>query len=384
MKKRIANFTAGPALKPKWVQAEIDKARRDFFGTGIPLTETSHRKDIVVRMARDTVDLVRKTFGIGDGYVVALVPGGGTEQFKSWILNMVPYPVVRRPRIAFIESDVWATSAMEKKGALDLEKAGMCDIVRIVPPSRNAVRPSVDPEWFRHVDDSCDMAYIVSNGTGGGVQYPTLDNIPKDFKPLVIMDASSDLGSYRFDVKKFAYIFAGTQKCLGIQGITLVIARKDVLVANPLLAGTQSVLVQSSEKNAGGLFNTADVEAIYALNRMLVWIRKKGGLEAMKIRSEARAGALYTAIDASQMFEGLALRNSRSMMNATFRIKGGNDQIHADFLRFCDEQGIEGVNGHDAARKLYGPHFRASLYNGQTMANVRRLIKVMKEFERRS
>jgi phosphoserine aminotransferase len=140
-------------------------------------------------------------------------------------------------------------------------------------------------------------------------------------------------------------------------------------------------LVYAEQKKMNGaLQNTADIFALCSVYYMLQWTKASGGVARMEKNSVKRASLLYSAIDESCAFEGIAFPKDRSLMNVIFRLR--DPKLHNKFLEYCEAGEIVGLNGHRGLNKYHGPHLRASLYNGQTMENVHRLIEVMHSFEK--
>jgi phosphoserine aminotransferase len=104
-------------------------------------------------------------------------------------------------------------------------------------------------------------------------------------------------------------------------------------------------------------------------------MQSMGGVEAMEARNQRKAELIYREIDRNELFEGHALIESRSTMNATFKLK---DDTHADaFDTLWKEAGINGLKGH---RSVGG--YRASMYNALSEASVQVLVDTMQELER--
>ena len=65
---------------------------------------------------------------------------------------------------------------------------------------------------------------------------------------------------------------------------------------------------------------------------------------------------LYSEIDRNPLFEGVANKEDRSIMNVTFTLT--NSSLEDKFNVLCQEAGISGLKGH---RSVGG--YRASIYN---------------------
>ena len=77
------------------------------------------------------------------------------------------------------------------------------------------------------------------------------------------------------------------------------------------------------------------------------------------------------------MFKGFAVKEDRSIMNATFTLT--NENLKETFEAMVKEAGISGINGH---RSVGG--YRASMYNAMPLESVGILVDVMSELERKA
>ena len=387
MKKNIANFTAGPSLLPAEIEQGLRAATRDFLGTGVSIWSISDRQPLVEDIVQATADLLRKVLSVPKSHAVAFVPGGASSQFTAWILNMTRWPGkedTRRPKIGYVDSGYGSRKAFEAGECL--QAAGLCSVGIVASSKREDYRTA---PCVAHVPkDVADFVHMTSNETANGTQL-RLDgfavseycNYRRTYP--IIADMSSDIFSRRFNVDDFEYIYAGAQKNAGVAGATIVIVRETLIEGKTGSLVLPSPLCVENQVGAqSGLYNTPDLLAIYSIYLTLRWIVNSGGIEEMERRSINRADALYCAIDTSDLFEGIVSPESRSLMNVTFRLRDAS--MHESFLKLCTDAGIVGIDGHEGVVPLYGPHCRASLYNAQTIKNVRRLIDVMREFERRS
>jgi len=155
---------------------------------------------------------------------------------------------------------------------------------------------------------------------------------------------------------------------------------RDSLIENWHKALPTPLSYAEQKKANGALRNTPDTLALCGVYYTLEWIKEHGGVAGMQKRSKERASVLYSAIDKSANFEGIAQQYARSVMNVLFRLRDPNK--HETFLRLCEQCGVVGIQGHVGANKHYGPHLRASLYNGQTMENVNLLADLIQVFDR--
>ncbi|MCQ2536554.1 MAG: aminotransferase class V-fold PLP-dependent enzyme, partial [Lachnospiraceae bacterium] len=123
------------------------------------------------------------------------------------------------------------------------------------------------------------------------------------------------------------------------------------------------------------LYNTPPCYTIYICGKVFKWIKKQGGLEAIKANNEKKAKILYDFLDSSEMFKGTVVKEDRSLMNVPFVT--GNDELDAKFVKESTEAGFVNLKGH---RTVGG--MRASIYNAMPIEGVEKLVEFMKEFEK--
>ena len=124
--------------------------------------------------------------------------------------------------------------------------------------------------------------------------------IPETGDVPLIADMSSDMLSRPLDFSKFSLIYAGAQKNLGPAGVVVVVARKSFIENSPQTVPTMLRYDTYLKKNS--LYNTPPAFGIYMVGKVVAWIKKMGGLEAMAKRNAAKAKLVYDAIDNSDGF----------------------------------------------------------------------------------
>ena len=115
--------------------------------------------------------------------------------------------------------------------------------------------------------------------------------------------------------------------------------------------------------------------SIYMCGKVFKWLKKMGGLSAMKERNENKARILYDFLDSSSLFKGTVVPADRSLMNVPFVT--GNKDLDAKFVKEAQEAGLENLKGH---RTVGG--MRASIYNAMPVEGVEALVNFMKNFEK--
>jgi phosphoserine aminotransferase len=220
------------------------------------------------------------------------------------------------------------------------------------------------------VDENADYVYICLNNTIYGTVYHELpDTKGKD----LVADISSCFLSEPIDVSKFGILWGGVQKNVGPAGLAIAIVRED-LIRKDVLPGTPTMLRYSTYAESGSLYNTPPTYNIYICGKVFKWLKKQGGLEAMKKRNEEKAAILYDFLDSSSLFHGTAAKKDRSLMNVPFVTD--DEELNALFLREAQAAGFVNLKGH---RTVGG--MRASLYNAMPKEGVEKLVAFMKEFE---
>ena len=126
----------------------------------------------------------------------------------------------------------------------------------------------------------------------------------------------------------------------------------------------------------GSMYNTPPVFAIYLLGLVTRWLIGQGGLAAIASVNERKAGKLYAEVDRTGFYRGTAQKDSRSLMNVTFRLT--SEDLEKQFVREAATAGLDGLKGH---RSVGG--IRASIYNAFPEEGVDALVAFMRDFEQR-
>lgn len=360
MKERIHNFNAGPAALPITVLEEIQGEFLNLKGSGMSITEVSHRSRWFDEVIKDATARVRRLLRLDESFHVLFLQGGASLQFCMIPMNLLP-----EGRSAdYVNTGTWATKAI--KEATIQEKA-----VKVVASSEDKNFSYIPKEIYFSVDAA--YAHITSNNTIKGTQwasFPDTGGVP------LICDMSSDIMSRSFDVSPFGLIYAGAQKNLGPAGATLVIIRQDMVERVPQHLPTLLKYTTFMEHNS--MFNTPPCFAIYTIQLVLKWLEETiGGLERMEEINRGKARFLYRAIDESGFYKGTAEKGSRSVMNVTFRLP--SEDLEKQFVQQAFEHGLGGLKGH---RSVGG--CRASIYNAISMEGVKVLVDFMEEFARKN
>ena len=150
---------------------------------------------------------------------------------------------------------------------------------------------------------------------------------------------------------------------------------RDDLITDDVLPGTPTMMKYKTHADANSLYNTPNCYCIYICGKVFKWLKKQGGLEAMKERNEKKAKILYDYLDESKLFKGTVEKASRSLMNVPFVT--GDPDLDEKFVKEAKEAGLENLKGH---RTVGG--MRASIYNAMPIEGVEKLVEFMKKFEK--
>ena len=352
---RVYNFAAGPSTLPLPVLEQAQKELLDYNGTGMSITEMSHRSKPFMAVNAEANALLRELMNIPDDYSVLFVQGGATQQFAA-----VPLNLLKNGKADYILTGNFAAKAYEeglKYGDMAIAASSKETNYTYIPDMKNIK--------FR---DGIDYVHTTYNNTIFGTRYtelPTTD-------ATLVTDMSSCILSEEIDVKKFGLIYAGAQKNIAPAGVTIVIVRKDLLgSALPICPVMLNYAVQ--DKN-DSLYNTPPCFPIYVSMLVFRWLKELGGVKAIQKINEEKAGMLYDFIDNSSFYTNNVVKKDRSIMNVPFVTP--NADLDAQFVAEATKQGLVSLKGH----RLVGG-MRASIYNAMPKEGVVKLIDFMKKFE---
>jgi phosphoserine aminotransferase len=357
---RIFNFSAGPAVMPLPVLEQAERELVSLPGVGMSMLEVSHRskifEDVLARAQAD----IRTLAGIPSNYKVLFLQGGASLQFTMVPMNLLTAGAT----VDYLVTGVWASKAAD-----EARKIGKVHVAATTKAEQFTRLPRAEEIALT---PGAAYVHMTSNNTIYGTEWKTLPDVGD--LPLV-SDTSSDMFSRPIDVSRHALIYAGAQKNMGPAGVTVVIIRDDLLARSaPSLPSMLSYAVHAEN---GSMYNTPPVFAIYLLGLVVRWLLNGGGLEAIAVANERKASKLYAEIDRTGFYRGTAQKDSRSLMNITFRLP--SEELEKQFVKEAEKDGMDGLKGH---RSVGG--IRASIYNAFPEEGVGALTSFMREFERRN
>lgn len=355
---RVYNFSAGPAVLPEEVLKEAQAEMLDYKGTGMSVMEMSHRSKAFDQIIQEAEKDLRDLMHIPDNYKVLFLQGGASLQFA-----MIPMNLMKNKVADYIVTGQWA-----KKAWQEAQKYGKANKIATSEDKTFSYIPDCSD---LPISEDADYVYICENNTIYGTKFKKLPNTKgKD----LVADVSSCFLSEPIDVSKYAIIYGGVQKNIGPAGMVIAIVRDD-LITDDVLPGTPTMMKYKTHADANSLYNTPNCYCIYICGKVFKWLKKQGGLEAMKERNEKKAKILYDYLDESKLFKGTVEKTSRSLMNVPFVT--GDPDLDAKFVKESKEAGLENLKGH---RTVGG--MRASIYNAMPIEGVEKLVEFMKKFEK--
>ena len=366
---RVYNFSAGPAVLPEEVLREAADEMMDYQGSGMSVMEMSHRSKTYDKIIKDAEADLRDLMNIPDNYKVLFLQGGASQQFA-----MIPMNLMKNKKAGFIVTGQWAKKAYQEASIYG-------EAVKLA---------SSEDKTFSYIPDCSDLdipedldyVYICENNTIYGTKFWELPNTKGH---TLVADVSSCFLSEPVDVSKYGIIYGGVQKNIGPAGVVIVIIRED-LITEDTLPGTPTMLKYKIHADNESLYNTPPAYGIYICGKVFKWLKKMGGLEAMKKHNEEKAKILYDFLDESKLFKGTVEKKDRSLMNVPFVT--GNEELDAKFVKEAKAAGFEydttaEVDAHIEmietsaadAEMTVKDYVKASLGQYATLKNLRPIIE---------
>ena len=355
---RVYNFSAGPAVLPEEVLKECADEMFDYKGSGMSVMEMSHRSKVYDEIIKDAEKDLRDLMNIPDIYKVIFLQGGASLLFAG-----VPMNLMKNGKAAYIITGQWAKKAYQE--------AQMYGEAVAVASSADKTFSYIPDCSDLDIPEDADYVYICENNTIYGTKFPELPNTKGK---ILVADVSSCFLSEPVDVTKYGVIYGGVQKNIGPSGVQIVIVREDLIADGPAFKQTPTMMNWKVQADNESLYNTPPCYGIYVCGKVFKWIKKMGGLEAMKKHNEKKAAILYNFLDQSKLFKATVSGKDRSLMNVLFIT--GNEELDAKFVKESKAAGFENLKGH---RSVGG--MRASIYNAMPIEGVEKLVEFMKKFE---
>lgn len=369
------NFSAGPSALPEVVLQQAAAEMLDWHGSGMSVMEMSHRGKHFVQICDEAESDLRDLLGLPADYAVMFMQGGGSGENAIVPMNLMG----RRgtPAADFVVTGHWSKRSYKE--------AGRYGSTHVAASSEQAIlldgREQGPLTWVPPVDTwkvRPESAYLhlCSNETIGGVEFmdwPDTAALGAPDVPLVV-DASSHFLSRPMDVTRCGMMYAGAQKNAGPAGVTMVIARRDLIGhALPICPSAFDYANVAAEHSR---YNTPPTFAIYVAGLVFKWVKANGGVAGMDAANQAKADLLYGYLDSTNFYRNPIHAPVRSRMNVPFVLR--DESLNDAFLQGADAAGLTQLKGHKSVGGM-----RASIYNAVPLAGVSALVEYLKEFERR-
>lgn len=347
----VYNFSPGPSKLHQDVIDKVEASIQKYDNTGKSILEISHRSNEFDELLENIKLNLTTLFNLPKNFDVLLIQGGATFQN-----TLLPMNIDKNKKIGVLVNGTWGKKTYE-----DFKKLNPnTDLFEV---SKNNLGEYLEKNNFENLD----YLHITSNETIEGIQI-------KDFNEVahsnLLVDMSSDLGSYPFSFDKVSYIYAGAQKNMGIPGVTICIVNKDFLID----VDNSSYLNLKKLTTSNSVLNTPPTFSIFVLNLVTEWMIKSGGLDYFEKKSISQSNELYKFLDEnSNLFDFSSELRFRSKSNVVFKFK--EDKYNDTFIKQANDSGIIGINGH---RSIGG--IRVSLFNSVDQPMFNYFMDFLKKF----
>jgi phosphoserine aminotransferase len=347
----VYNFSPGPSKLHQDVIDKVEASIQKYGNTGKSILEISHRSKEFDELLENIKLNLTTLFNLPENFDVLLIQGGATFQN-----TLLPMNIDKNKKIGVLVNGTWGKKTYE-----DFKKLNPnTDLFEV---SKNNLGEYLEKNNFKNLD----YLHITSNETIEGIQI-------KDFNEVahsnLLVDMSSDLGSYPFSFDKVSYIYAGAQKNMGIPGVTICLVNKDFLID----VDNSNYLNLKKLTTSNSVLNTPPTFSIFVLNLVTEWMIKSGGLDYFEKKSISQSNELYKFLDEnSNLFDFSSELKFRSKSNVVFKFK--EDKYNDTFIKQANDSGIIGINGH---RSIGG--IRVSLFNSVDQPMFNYFMDFLKKF----
>lgn len=347
----VYNFSPGPSKLHQDVIDKVEASIQKYDNTGKSILEISHRSNEFDELLENIKLNLTTLFNLPKNFDVLLIQGGATFQN-----TLLPMNIDKNKKIGVLVNGTWGKKTYE-----DFKKLNPnTDLFEV---SKNNLGEYLEKNNFENLD----YLHITSNETIEGIQI-------KDFNEVahsnLLVDMSSDLGSYPFSFDKVSYIYAGAQKNMGIPGVTICLVNKEFLID----VDNSSYLNLKKLTTSNSVLNTPPTFSIFVLNLVTEWMIKSGGLDYFEKKSISQSNELYKFLDEnSNLFDFSSELRFRSKSNVVFKFK--EDKYNDTFIKQANDSGIIGINGH---RSIGG--IRVSLFNSVDQPMFNYFMDFLKKF----
>ena len=302
-------FSSGPCAKPPtWKLSDLADA---------PLGRSHRAAEGKAKLAQ-AIDMTRDILGVPDDYRIGIVPASDTGAFEMAMWSLLG----ERP----VQMVAW-----ESFGA-----GWVTDVVKQLK-----IEATTHIADYGHIVDMAALDYdqdvcFTWNGTTSGVRMTDGDMIPTNRAGLTLCDATSaafaqDLPWDKLDVTTFSW-----QKVMGgeaAHGMLILSPRAVERLENytPAWPLPKIFRLTKGGKLIEGIFrgetiNTPSMLAVEDYLTALKWAQAIGGLDALKMRADANARAIWNFCAAHDWVDNLAV-DKATRSNTSVCLKFTDDRI---------------------------------------------------------
>lgn len=346
-------------MLPTEVMQKVQKDFLDFNGLGCSVIEISHRSKPFIDLLNETITIFNEITNLPKNKKILFMHGGARTQFASIPLNLLNLKPSQKA--GYILSGLFAENSYieaQKFGTMDIISSSKEEKYRKIPTI-----PDINLDEYSYI-------HYTGNNTVYGTQWKEIPNLPNC---NLVMDATSDILTRKFDYSKVGLVYGALQKNLGPSGLSIVVIDEEYL--NKSEAKTPLMLDYTIAAKTNSLINTINTFAIYVTNLTLKWVLEKGGVDAMEKANITKSDALYDYIDSTDFYKPMCDKESRSIVNITFNLS--DPKLEESFLEKAEENNLIGLKGH-----VHAGGIRASMYNAMPIEGTERLIKFLEDFRK--
>lgn len=380
IKEKVYNFSPGPAPIPSEVLDSIKDDLNISYPYGITPFEISHRSPEFISILKNVNKNMRSFLKVPETFSIIWTQGGGHGQFSAIPLNL-RYLFSENSKANYAVTGTWSERSFKESQKFLKSYNSFSNEVSLL---------HTEIPFKFNIDKNDKYLYLCSNETVNGIEFRN-DGIPYPDRSLLketklIVDMSSDMCMKDINWKDLDVAFACTSKNLGVAGANVTIIRKNLLEEleskNKVIP---CILDWNLYNNTDSLYNTPAILNIYIIDKILNYYLDKGGIEYFEKISKIKSDLIYDLLDNSKLYKStISNKKIRSNINIPFIVGNGDDEVRSQFLDFCYKHNIVGLRTKTPFNykelKITEP-LRISLYNGISVEDTEKLVKVMKEFE---
>jgi phosphoserine aminotransferase len=276
-------FGSGPSKVRDDAIAALADVAHGFMGT-------SHRRDGVRSVVRQSREGLRALFSLPDSYEVLLGLGGATTFWDA-----ASFGLVERRSTHLVLGEFSSKFAAVMRAAPHLDD-----------PQVIETAPGAAVNFPDHVEG--DMYAYPHNETSTGVMVPLHRPAASANNTLTVVDATSGAGGLRADASAYDGYYFAPQKCFASDGglwfavmSPAAIERIERIKASGRwMPATLDLSIAVENSRLDQTYNTPALATLFMFNQQLQWMLANGGLEFAATRSDTSAGIMYGWADGHQ------------------------------------------------------------------------------------